>query len=103
MARTHDHSAASKSAKTLRLKIDIYTLDFTAYACTGVDPLTRPGVDVHLEIDDLTKQLPPLRRVDPDKTVRYWLPMSVLDRTQVRALRDFLTEFCLDFPEEERM
>jgi hypothetical protein len=87
-----------KGSKRLDISIPLATVVIQTHVFTGVDPKTRPGVGITLNHD--TEPVC-IRRAHEDGT-HYWeLPLGVIDRDQIRALRNLLTDFILDFPEEE--
>lgn len=61
------------------------------HVSTGTDPKTRPGVAF-----DLIAATQPVLIQEGDK-VR--VAFGVVDRDQIRALRNLLTDFLLDYPE----
>lgn len=65
------------------------------HVSTGSDPKTRPGVgfDISWPASMPLMALPH----STDGAVR--LPFGVVDRDQIRALRNLLTDFLLDYPE----
>jgi len=88
-AKTSEFPLASSNG--LRLLV-------TTHVTTGKNPLTRPGVGFDVRTD--REQLPPMR-YEENGVIEYRLPLGVLDREQVRQLRNLLTEFMLFFPEND--
>lgn len=61
------------------------------HVSTGTDPKTRPGVAF-----DLIADKPPTLVEEAGKMR---VMFGVVDRDQIRALRNLLTDFLLDYPE----
>lgn len=88
----------NRSGTLLEIALPLMTLKVMAYVYTGTDPQTRPGVGISIAT---TVENLPIRRVADDGTVYFDIPVGVLGRDQVRAIRNLFTDFVLDFPEEE--
>lgn len=88
-----DHS---RFAQTLEITVPFVKVVVSTYCYTGTDPQTRPGVRIHV---DTTPD--PVLYTGEDGVAFNRFPMGVIPRDQVRQLRNLLTEFLLDFPEEE--
>ncbi len=85
----------NSSSRSLLLRSYPVSLEFATHVSTGTDPKTQPGVGLTLFSETL---------LDPLTTHhehRYWYPLTVVDRDEIRKLRNLLTDFLLDFPEEE--
>jgi hypothetical protein len=64
------------------------------HVSTGIDPKTRPGIGFDIS---WPKNLPLAALPSSADGVR--LPFGVVDRDQIRALRNLLTDFLLDYPD----
>ena len=62
-----------------------------SHVSMGTDPKSRPGVGFDL----MFEREPVCLKVDDE----FRLPFGVVDRDQIRALRNLLTNFLLDYPD----
>lgn len=88
----------NRSSRRMDITIDGMTLVVRTHVSTGTDPKTRPGVG--LSVLWHGEEPAQLRRQNEDGTVYWDLLGGVVDRDRIRALRNLLTEFVLDFPED---
>ncbi len=88
-------SDRNNSSRSLLLHSYPVSLEFATHVTTGTSPKQRPGVGLTLFSETL---LDPLTTHHEHK---YWYPLTVVGRDEIRKLRNLLTEFLLDFPEEE--
>lgn len=65
------------------------------HVSTGTDPKTRPGID----FDISWPASMPLTALPSGTDGSVRLPFGVVDRDQIRALRNLLTDFLLDYPD----
>jgi hypothetical protein len=80
----------------MEINVPLVKLVVSTHSYTGSDPQTQPGVHIHV---DTTPES--VLCTGEDGVAFYRFPMGVIPRDQVRRLRNLLTEFLLDFPEEE--
>jgi hypothetical protein len=67
-------------------------VEVQTHVSTGTNPKTRPGISINL----YGKGQPPIIGHGGDYRVLF----GVIDRDQVRALRNLLTDFLLDYPDD---